>query len=66
MSFIDNDTSINEEKRELNITLGNINISAHFKSQQLRSEEHTSELQSRGLISYAVFFLTKKKINSDK
>src|ERR1043165_10045866 len=26
-----------------------------------RSEEHTSELQSRGLISYAVFFLKKKK-----
>src|ERR1043165_1523684 len=24
-----------------------------------RSEEHTSELQSRGLISYAVFFLKK-------
>ena len=27
------------------------------------SEEHTSELQSRGLISYAVFCLKKKKIN---
>src|ERR1043165_10051061 len=27
----------------------------------LRSEEHTSELQSRGLISYAVFCLQKKK-----
>src|ERR1043165_10265746 len=26
-----------------------------------RSEEHTSELQSRGLISYAVFCLTKQK-----
>ena len=26
----------------------------------LRSEEHTSELQSRGLISYAVFCLKKK------
>src|ERR1043165_10007019 len=26
-----------------------------------RSEEHTSELQSRGLISYAVFCLTKKR-----
>ena len=24
--------------------------------QAIRSEEHTSELQSRGLISYAVFF----------
>ena len=28
---------------------------------QLRSEEHTSELQSRGLSSYAVFCLKKKK-----
>ena len=30
-------------------------------SVMLRSEEHTSELQSRGLISYAVFCLKKKK-----
>src|SRR5216110_623202 len=29
-----------------------------------RSEEHTSELQSRELISYAVFCLKKKKISS--
>ena len=29
-----------------------------------RSEEHTSELQSRGLISYAVFCLKKKKTTS--
>src|SRR3546814_4856719 len=29
----------------------------------LRSEEHTSELQSLMRISYAVFCLTKKKIN---
>src|SRR5213596_919112 len=28
---------------------------------QRRSEEHTSELQSHGLISYAVFCLKKKK-----
>ena len=28
---------------------------------QLRSEEHTSELQSQSTISYAVFCLTKKK-----
>ena len=32
----------------------------------LRSEEHTSELQSRGLISYAVFCLKKKKTNKRK
>src|ERR1043165_4345590 len=31
----------------------------------LRSEEHTSELQSRGLISYAGFFLKKKKFKND-
>ncbi|GJQ52394.1 MAG: glucose-1-phosphate thymidylyltransferase [Anaerolineaceae bacterium] len=30
--------------------------------QASRSEEHTSELQSRGLISYAVFCLKKKKL----
>src|ERR1043165_10221026 len=30
-----------------------------------RSEEHTSELQSRGLISYAVFCLKKKKKRED-
>src|SRR5213596_4409193 len=29
-----------------------------------RSEEHTSELQSHGLISYAVFCLKKKKNNN--
>src|ERR1043165_2056150 len=32
-----------------------------FNLPKLRSEEHTSELQSRGLISYAVFCLKKKK-----
>src|SRR5213596_3811256 len=31
-----------------------------------RSEEHTSELQSHGLISYAVFCLKKKKIIYNK
>src|ERR1043165_10310606 len=30
-----------------------------------RSEEHTSELQSRGLISYAVFCLKKKKTDEN-
>ena len=36
-----------------------------YKSENMgyRSEEHTSELQSRGLISYAVFCLKKKKKN---
>ena len=36
------------------------------KPQPLRSEEHTSELQSRGLISYAVFCLKKKKKENKK
>src|SRR3546814_8788575 len=32
---------------------------------KLRSEEHTSELQSLMRISYAVFCLKKKKLNND-
>src|ERR1043165_5357793 len=38
-------------------TIAHIN---HLAAQRDRSEEHTSELQSRGLISYAVFCLKKK------
>src|SRR3546814_5301365 len=34
--------------------------------QQIRSEEHTSELQSLMRISYAVFCLKKKKIHTTK
>src|ERR1043165_10258638 len=34
---------------------------SRWKRGDTRSEEHTSELQSRGLISYAVFCLKKKK-----
>src|SRR3546814_4270919 len=34
----------------------------HRKVPEIRSEEHTSELQSLMRISYAVFCLTKKKI----
>src|ERR1043165_10162798 len=33
----------------------------HLSPHTPRSEEHTSELQSRGLISYAVFCLKKKR-----
>src|ERR1043165_10043870 len=36
-------------------------IRHHPRKETKRSEEHTSELQSRGLISYAVFCLKKKK-----
>src|SRR3546814_6759926 len=35
-------------------------------SQRVRSEEHTSELQSLMRISYAVFCLKKKKKNNNK
>src|SRR3546814_4979968 len=37
-----------------------------FMRQWLRSEEHTSELQSLMRISYAVFCLKKKKIKRSK
>ena len=44
-----------------------LNISALGANASLmRSEEHTSELQSRGLISYAVFCLKKKKTKKEK
>src|SRR3546814_1744279 len=36
------------------------------RAQRLRSEEHTSELQSLMRISYAVFCLKKKKNNEKK
>src|ERR1043165_3867805 len=35
-------------------------VQARELHSRMRSEEHTSELQSRGLISYAVFCLQKK------
>src|SRR3546814_2198503 len=38
-----------------------VQAAAEWFTQQLRSEEHTSELQSLMRISYAVFCLKKKK-----
>jgi len=38
-----------------------LEIGANFQKILTRSEEHTSELQSRFGISYAVFCLKKKK-----
>src|ERR1043165_667495 len=38
-----------------------MNSTSSAETTDSRSEEHTSELQSRGLISYAVFCLKKKK-----
>src|SRR3546814_2316673 len=37
-----------------------------FRHEKRRSEEHTSELQSLMRISYAVFCLKKKKLNTHK
>src|SRR3546814_6030021 len=45
--------------RAANAGIGNSNRPARFKA--IRSEEHTSELQSLMRISYAVFCLKKKK-----
>src|SRR3546814_1736997 len=43
--------------------LGGIGLEHHRSSENSRSEEHTSELQSLMRISYAVFCLKKKNIN---
>src|SRR5881628_4082602 len=40
---------------------GGLHCAAHVRAGELRSEEHTSELQSLTDISYAVFCLKKKK-----
>src|SRR3546814_19678155 len=51
------------EPRPLAIRLGGKEGVEHFR-QDIRSEEHTSELQSLMRISYAVFCLKKKKSQS--
>src|SRR3546814_2316170 len=43
-----------------------VNLVAHKSNERLRSEEHTSELQSLMRISYAVFCLNKKNKQKDK
>ena len=47
-------------------TLSQNRIGCSTLSQEYRSEEHTSELQSRETISYAVFCLKKKKNKNKK
>src|SRR3546814_6879058 len=54
--------SMRVEKQSL--TLGKFDIGLVAHSAFLRSEEHTSELQSLMRISYAVFCLKKNKHNS--
>src|SRR5213075_3441947 len=45
---------------------GEHRIAGQWLARRERSEEHTSELQSRLVISYAVFCLKKKKKNKHK
>src|SRR3546814_9838624 len=54
--------SLSEKERRLLRFLAN-GLSNKDLSDRLRSEEHTSELQSLMRISYAVFCLKKKKQN---
>src|SRR3546814_7114205 len=44
--------------------LGNNAQCQHYRRHHIRSEEHTSELQSLMRISYAVFCLNKKKVDT--
>src|SRR3546814_5393214 len=53
-------TSVRENGATLNATRDSI-LSMEHVSNRMRSEEHTSELQSLMRISYAVFCLKKKK-----
>src|SRR3546814_16794362 len=48
------------------ISKGNLPVSDSARLRQLRSEEHTSELQSLMRNSYAVFCLKKKKYKNNR
>src|SRR3546814_1755279 len=54
----------NRRRDGVNVLMGSLqkNSSQRFTVEAVRSEEHTSELQSLMRISYAVFCLKKKKI----
>src|SRR3546814_1456590 len=58
---------VREDIRELQQKLGLTSVYVtHDQEEALRSEEHTSELQSLMRISYAVFCLQKKQTTSTK
>src|SRR3546814_9163853 len=64
-TFIDKDSSVNEhiEQMRLSATKALMTRRDTIIVCSVRSEEHTSELQSLMRISYAVFCLKKKKTN---
>src|SRR3546814_5761198 len=54
-----------DELAELEERIKSTKLSKEASEKAMRSEEHTSELQSLMRISYAVFCLKKKKINNN-
>ena len=52
---------VGKNKEKYTAKAGDENLATKDTSLSYRSEEHTSELQSRPHISYAVFCLKKKK-----
>src|SRR3546814_1731605 len=59
-------SAIRNLSMEGRMTVCNMSIEAGAKAGLIRSEEHTSELQSLMRTSYAVFCLTKKKTTTNK
>src|SRR3546814_5530522 len=55
-----------EEAKRQRMLLNEPNVMDDIRSGRIRSEEHTSELQSLMRISYAVFCLKKKKERTKK
>src|SRR5213594_4731878 len=59
--FADLDAALAAQLRAGDVLVAGQQLGAGPGGGEARSEEHTSELQSRTLISYAVFCLKKKK-----
>ena len=60
-------TQVNEYIRSIldrDGLLANVAVRGEISNYKMRSEEHTSELQSRHIISYAVFCLDRTRLNS--